>query len=287
MKYLVLVLLLPTRLLAQVHSPGVPPTVPGRNPPASHDSTTRWLLSLEANQRTFYLSREYGETAFSLAPSLTYSHPSGLYGTLSGYYFNESEPPRYAFTDLEVGYANDLTDRWTYSLSLDRLFFTPPVSSAEKLIENGLEAYTAYDLGPLQAAFDYNLFFGKSSAQTISLALNGNLHKDKWLGFDEVSLRPGAEVFWGSPLALARYGGSYTTTSTALRGRRRNQTTQSVAGQTVYLLGYELALPLEVDRGALAYTLAGHYAIPQRTPNDTAAPLPHGAYLSLQVAFSF
>lgn len=285
MKFLFYIfLLVPAAALAQEAHLGPPPTTL-----ATRDSTAaEWTLSLTADQRTFYLGREYGNHAFSLLPSLTYSHPSGFYGTLSGYYFHSSEPPRYAFTDLELGYANDLTEHWAYSLSYDRVFFTPPLTATDKLLPNGLEAYTSYDLGPLQAALDYNFFFGKSSAQTINLALRGKLRKTGLLGLDEVSLRPGAEVFWGSPLALARYGGTYTTTTnttTGLRGRRK--TTQVVAGQTVRLLGYELTLPLEIDTGPVAYTLTGHYVVPRRTPDDTAAPLPVGAYLSLQVDFTF
>lgn len=276
-----LFLALPGRLLAQINGTLAPPL-------AARDTaaTSGWTLSVLADQRTFFLGREYGDHAFSLAPSLTYSHASGFYGTLSGYYFHQSAPPHYAFTDLELGYANYLTEHWTYSLSYDRVVFTPPTSATDRLIANGLEAYTAYDLGPLHAAFDYNLFFGKSSAQIISLALSRKFKAAHWLGA-AVSLAPGAEVFWGSPLALARYGGTYVTTSTSSSSGRRRQTSQTIQGQTVRLLAYELTLPLEADRGALACTLTGHYLLPRRTPDDPAAALPPGAYLSLQVDYSF
>lgn len=282
---LVALSLLPATALAQGGSPTPPP-------PIAHDSTAAaWTLSLLADQRTFYLGREYGDHAYSLLPSITYSHPSGFYGTLSGYYFHASEPPRYAFTDLELGYANELAKHWAYSLSYDRVFFSPPLSATDKLIPNGLEAYTTYDLGPLQAGLDYNFFFGKSTAQTIALALRAQVRKTHWLGFDEVSLAPGAEVLWGSPLALARYGGTYSATTTSIttvRGRRKTtQVTPTTDSQPVRLLGYELTLPLEVDRGPLTYTLTGHYVVPRRTPSDPATPLPPGAYLSAQVDFSF
>jgi hypothetical protein len=277
-------LLLPSPLLAQLNTTGPPTTF-------AHDTaaTSEWTLSLLADQRSFYLGREYGDHALSLAPSLTYSHASGLYGTVGGYYFQQSQPPRYAFTDLELGYANDFTNAWTYSVSYNRVFFTPPTSATDKLIPNGLEAYTAYQLGPLQAALDYNFFFGKSSAQTITLALSGKLEKENWLGFDAVRLTPEAQVLWGSPLALARYGGTYTATSTTakLHGRRKTTSATETPSQAVRLLGYELALPLKAERGALAYTLAGHYIVPRRTPDDAATPLPSGGYLSLQVDFTF
>ena len=277
-------LLLPTPLLAQLNTI-TPPVAPARDTA----TTSEWTLSLLADQRSFYLGREYGDHAFSLAPSLTYSHRSGLYGTVGGYYFQQSQPPRYAFTDLELGYANGFSDAWTYSVSYNRVFFTPPTSATDKLIPNGLELYTAYQLGPLQAAVDYNFFFGKSSAQTITLALSSTFKKADWLGFAAISLTPEAQVLWGSPLALARYGGTYTATSTAAKLHGRRQATQSAEAQaqTVRLLGYELALPLKAERGALAYTLAGHYIVPRRTPDDPTTSLPSGGYLSFQVDFTF
>jgi len=284
--FLFALLLFPAVALAQeAHLGPAPSTL------ATRDSTAaEWNLSLTADQRTYYLGREYGNHAFSLLPSLTYSHPSGFYGTLSGYYFHASEPPHYAFTDLELGYTNDITTHWAYSLSYDRVFFSPPLTSTDKLLPNGLEAYTSYDLGPLQAAVDYNFFFGSISAQTINLALRDKLRKAGLLGLEleQVSLLPGAEVVWGSPLALARYGGTYSpasATTTSVRGRRK--TTQAAAGQLVRLLGYELTLPLEIDSGVEAYTLTGHYVVPRRTPDDVAAPLPTDAYLSLQTDFTF
>ena len=285
MKYFLLaLLLLPAPLLAQVATTTIPPTAPARDTTA----TSEWTLSLLADQRSFYLGREYGNKAFSLAPSLSYSHSSGLYGTVSGYYFQQSQSPRYAFTDLELGYTNGVTKAWMYSVSYNRVFFTPPTSATDKLIPNGLEAYTAYKLGPLKAAADYNFFFGKSSAQTITLALSGELKKEDWLGLDAVRLTPEAQMLWGSPLALARYCGTYTTTSTTgVLGRRQVLRAAEAEAQIVRLLGYELALPLEVDHGALAYTLTGHYIVPRRTIDDPATPLPTRAYLSLQVDFSF
>ncbi len=284
--FLFALLLLPAPLLAQVATTTVPPTT---RAPRDTTATSEWTLSLLADQRSFYLGREYGNKAFSLAPSLSYSHSSGLYGTVAGYYFQQSQPPHYAFTSLELGYANDFTDAWTYSVSYDRVFFTPPTTATDKLIPNGLEVYSTYQLGPLQAAVDYNFFFGKSSAQTITLGLSGKLQKEDWLSLDAVSLTPGAQVLWGSPLALARYGGTYTTTTgaTSLHGRRQVLKSAEAEAQTVRLLGYELTLPLEVDKGALAYTLTGHYIVPRRTVDDPATPLPTGAYLSLQVDFTF
>lgn len=261
-------------------------------PSAAPRDTAEWTVALDLDQRTYYLGREYGDHALAVSPSVTYSHPSGFYGQLSGYYFRQSAPPRYSFTDLEVGYANAFTPAWTYSVSLDRVFFTQALTSGEPRINNGLEAYTAYALGPLSLALDYNFFFQKQRAQTMSLALNGTVKKADWLGADDVSLAPGAEIFYGSPLAGLRYGGLYAGGAAApvANPRRRRANATAVPDETAVpsLMGFELVLPLAYHRYPFSYTLAGHYVVPVRTGTEpTAEPLRTAAYASFRVDFTF
>ena len=261
-------------------------------PPATDNA--EWTVSLDADQRTYYLGREYGDHALSLSPSIVYSHPSGFYGQIQGYYFRQSAPPRYSFTDLEVGYANEFLPRWTYSASLDRVFFTEALGNGEPRINNGFEANTAYAWGPLALALDYNFFFQKQRAQTVSLLLTGTLEKANWLGADALRLTPGAEVFYGSPLALLRYGGVYATPSTATapaptpRRRRSGAVAVPDASAAPRLMGYELTLPLAYARYPFSYALTGHYVMPQRTSTDpTAEVLRPAAYASFRVDFTF
>lgn len=272
------ILLLPCGLRAQV--------LMTPRPPAAHD-TAEWTVAINADQRTYYLGREYGDHSLAVSPSVIYSHPSGFYGQVSGYYFHQSVPPHYSFTDLEVGFANSFTQAWTYSLSLDRVFFTQALTSGEPLINNGLEANTAYSLGPFNLALDYNFFFQKQKAQTIALALNGTLKKEDWLGADAVSLSPGAEIFWGSPLAGLRYGGAYDALVPGTRRRKgRAGTVLTDETATPSLMGYELTLPLAYTRYPFAYTLTGHYIAPVRANAETE-PLPRAAYASFRVDFTF
>ena len=256
---------------------------------AAPRDTAEWTVALDVDQRTYYLGREYGDHALAVSPSVTYSHPSGFYGQLSGYYFRQSAPPRYAFTDLEVGYANAFTPAWTYSVSLDRVFFTQALTSGEPRVNNGLEAYTAYALGPLSLALDYNFFFQKQRAQTVSLALSGLLKKAAWLGADDVRLTPGAEIFGGSPLALLRYGGVYAAPGAvaAPAGGRRRRNGSAAPDETAApsLLGYELTLPLQYNRYPFSYALTGHYVVPVRAGAETE-PLPPAAFVSFRVDFT-
>ncbi|TPG71797.1 hypothetical protein [Hymenobacter nivis] len=264
-------------------------------PPAAAD-TAEWTVALDADQRTYYLGREYGDHALALSPSVVYSHPSGFYGQVQGYYFRQSAPPRYSFTDLEVGYANEFLPRWTYSVSLDRVFFTQALGPGEPRINNGFEANTAYAWGPLALALDYNFFFQQQRAQTVSVLLTGTLRKDNWLGAQSLTLTPGAEVFYGSPLALLRYGGAYAppgaagAPAVATRRRRNGTVVPAVpdASAAPRLMGYELTLPLAYAHYPFSYALTGHYVLPRRTPTDPSAEvLRPAAYASFRVDFTF
>lgn|GEM_PF-3099062 len=268
-------------------------TAPPR--PTASD-TAEWTVSLDADQRTYYLGREYGDHALALSPSVVYSHPSGFYGQIQGYYFRQSAPPRYSFTDLEVGYANAFLPHWTYSVSLDRVFFTKALGSYEPHINNGFEANTAYAWGPLALALDYNFFFQQQRAQTISLLFTGTIKKDNWLGADALILTPGVEVFYGSPLALLRYGGAYAPPGTigaptgTTRRRHNGAVAPAISDATAApsLMGYELTLPLTYARYPFSYALAGHYIMPQRISTDpTAEVLRPAAYASFRVDFTF
>ncbi|MFD1469340.1 hypothetical protein ACFQ48_14005 [Hymenobacter caeli] len=288
MKYLLLLIIpllsLPHQLRAQ--SKGSP------SPMAAPD-TAEWTVALDADQRTYYLGREYGDHALALTPSVMYSHPSGFYGQIAGYYFRQSAPPRYSFTDVEVGFANEFMPAWTYSVSLDRVFYTQKLGSDEPRINNGFEANTAYALGPLSLAVDYNFFFQQQKAQTVSVLLSGTVKKAHWLGADDVRLTPGAEVYYGSPLALLRYGGTYVApgaVAAAPTRRRRANNASTVPDETARprLMGYELTLPLAYTRYPWAYAVTGHYVLPVRTGTDAAAEvLRPAAYASFRVDFTF
>ncbi len=130
--YLALALLLPRGLRAQAN---------GSPSPMAAPDTAEWTVSLIADQRTYFLGREYGDHALALSPGVMYGHPSGFYGQLSGYYFRQSAPPRYSFTDVELGFANEFTPRWSYSVSLDRIFYTQALASNEPRINNGFPTH--------------------------------------------------------------------------------------------------------------------------------------------------
>lgn len=238
------------------------------------DSSAGWELRLDYEARTTYLGREYGHRDYCLNPQVSYSAASGLYGRLEGIYFSPVRPG-YVYTSLELGYAGELTDSWSYSLSGSRTFYTGRVSKRDSVLRNDLEAYTQYGLGPVVLRLDYNFLFDRFYAHTLGLTLAVPLEKTHWLGFDKVSFTPAAEFDWGSSLALLRFG-------TLAAPLDQNFAHVDQPSLRLVPLVYEFSFPLELQRGPLALNLAGHLLAPLRVRGETQAP-PMFGYLSAAI----
>jgi hypothetical protein len=250
----------------------LPPAALNSAPPVTaSDSSAGWELRFNYESRTNYLGREYGSHAYSLNPQVSYSAANGLYGRLEGLYFSPVRPG-YVYTSLELGYAGEITDNWSYSLSGNRTFYVERITKKDSVLRNDLEVYTQYNLGPVALGLDYNFLFDHFHAHTLGLNLSLPLEKAHWLGFDKVSFTPAAELDWGSSLALLRFG----SLSTPL-----DQNFAQIDQPSLRLvpLAYEFSFPLEVQRGPLALNLAGHLLAPLRVLGETQAP-PAFGYLS-------
>ena len=253
----------------------LPPAQINSTPPtALPDSSAGWELRLDYEARTTYLGREYGHRDYCLNPQVSYSATSGLYGRLEGLYFSPVRPG-YVYTSLELGYAGELTDSWSYSLSGSRTFYTGRVSKRDSVLRNDLEAYTQYGLGPVALGLDYNFLFDRFYAHTLGLTLAVPLKKTHWLGFDKVSFTPAAEFDWGSSLALLRFG-------TLAAPPDQNFARVDQPSLRLVPLFYEFSFPLEVQRGHLALNLAGHLLAPLRVRSETHTP-PAFGYLSAAI----
>ena len=253
----------------------LPPAQLNSTPPtALPDSSAGWELRLDYEARTTYLGREYGHRDYCLNPQVSYSAASGLYGRLEGVYFSPVRPG-YVYTSLELGYAGELTDSWSYSLSGGRTFYTGRVSKRDSVLRNNLEAYTQYGLGPVALGLDYNFLFDRFHAHTLGLTLAVPMEKTHWLGFDKVSFTPAAEFDWGSSLALLRFG-------TLAAPPDQNFARVDQPSLRLVPLFYEFSFPLEVQRGHLALNLAGHLLAPLRVRSETHTP-PAFGYLSAAI----
>ena len=250
----------------------LPPAAPNPAPPvAAAGSSAGWEVRLDYEARTSYLGREYGSHAYSLNPQVSYSAANGLYGRLEGLYFSPVRPG-YVYTSLELGYAGEFTDNWSYSLSGSRTFYVGRITKRDSVLRNDLEVYTQYALGPVALGLDYNFLFDRFNAHTLGLNLSLPLKKAHWLGFDKVSFTPAAEFDWGSSLALLRFGSLATPLD-------QNFAKIDQPSLRLVPLAYEFSFPLEVQRGPLALNLAGHLLVPLRVRGETQAP-PAFGYLS-------
>lgn len=245
---------------------------------AARDSSTGWELQLQYDRRTSYLAREYGRHAYSVSTQVSYAAANGFYGTLEGLYFSPVRPA-YVYTDLELGYAGQINDRWSYALSGSRTFYAGRISKRDSVLRNCVAVSTQVDAGPVSVDVTYDFLFDRFHAQLVGLVAGLPLRKTKWLVFDEASLTPAVEMDWGSSLALLRFG-SFALPNNASFGGLARPT------QRLVPLAYELSLPLKVQRGPVALNLTGRWLMPLRVRGETRRPAAF-AYFSAGLIFRF
>ncbi len=77
------------------------------------------------DENTFFLGRDNGIDQFTITSQIAYYSSKGLNASISGVYFSDFEP-RWAFTNLSVGYLNYIGDRelFNYGVGYTRIFYS-------------------------------------------------------------------------------------------------------------------------------------------------------------------
>jgi len=119
---------------------------------------SNFIIRIDYYNKTLSSGRDLGVEQYSLAPSLTYNHKSGISASLTGSYYSIDEP-HYNMTDANINYSNffKFNDNWAYSLSYDHYFYHPDSAS---VLTNNLGLSTSYSVGKFSANLSYGHSFG-------------------------------------------------------------------------------------------------------------------------------
>ncbi len=122
------------------------------------NESSNFIIRIDYYNRTLSSGRDLGVEQYSLAPSLTYNHRSGISASLIGSYYSVDEP-HYNMTDANINYSNffKFNDNWAYSLSYDHYFYHPDSAS---VLTNNIGLSTSYSVGKFSANLSYGLSFG-------------------------------------------------------------------------------------------------------------------------------
>jgi hypothetical protein len=225
--------------------------------------------------RALSYGRDFGVEQSAMTASATYFHKTGLFASLIGYSYSQSDP-QYSLTLLSLGYNGDLTDDLSYSLSYDRYFF----NGSSGLINNGLNAFMNYDFGHFNVSASYGYMFGQEKAHNASLNLAG-FWKIKDVGFiDKITFTPNISTLFGTEsVPLGRFTENQFIKANQrpwLQRRLNNRnpqrptpqpvtaTTQNVFG----LMAWNFAMPVRFAVGLFRLGITWSYVIPVKLPNE-------------------
>ena len=155
-------------------------------------------ISLEYNDKTYFLGRDLNIDQFSLSPQALYQHHSGFYIGLSGAVYNKFDP-KWDLTTASLGYTNNFGkhNNFSYDLSYSRYIFS---NSESRDFENSLDAIFSIETNNqlLGVSAGVSYFFGDEQGIQNSFELYSAIDLFKINKKHQVSLNPQLSFILGN-----------------------------------------------------------------------------------------
>lgn len=136
--------------------------------------------------------RDLGFSQNGLISGISYYHPSGIYGEITGF-MNSEYSPQYYLTDLGAGYMWS-NNRWMLQAGHNFMFFD---ESVDWLFDKNAQASVYHQRKSWEAGLDYRFMYGRESAHRITGTAASRLTwQTGWI--DRITLIPSVAVQWGN-----------------------------------------------------------------------------------------
>ena len=163
----------------------------------NEDETSYFVVRIDYYNKTLSYGRDLGVQQYSLLPSLTYNHKSGLSASITGNYYNV-DTPNYNMTDFNISYNNyfKFNEDWSYAISYDHYFFNPDSAS---LLKHSIGLGTSYTIGKFSGNLNFATSYGSGqSANSFSPGISG-FFEIKNVGFiDKIEFLPSISLSFGN-----------------------------------------------------------------------------------------
>ncbi|WP_345169602.1 hypothetical protein [Nibribacter koreensis] len=256
-----------------------------------------WTLGLEsANNASFY-GRNTAIQYPYIAGSLTYTHKTGLYASVMSYQLFDTEDV-IDETDVSLGYAFKLGERFDGSVSYTRFFFGKNTPLIQAVTSNAATASGNYDWQILYTGLTTSYVFGGSNDIFTVLDNSRYIALDPlWKGKFTVGLDPKVSVIAGTQdfaethttvTQNKKKGG--TVLDPIFGGGNGNNggtttTTTTTTSKRFRVLNYAVRVPLVVNVGNFEFEPAYRYAIPvNKVEGDESKPQ---SFYSMNLSYTF
>lgn len=260
--------------------------------PLAPSLSPSWTISLRYDSHLLVAGRDLGVPQAAVFPSISYYHPSGLFGTVQGNALID-EAWTYPQTTLEAGYLGRFLTNWNYSASYQYFWFHP---AEEGLIRHGLNLGTDATFGAWTVGSMASGLLGEEQGLFINLYVSAYWGKDLKGWPEAIEAVPMTSLSMGTenvPLRQFQQRQFERGTGTRWRDRRQVDRTrfplqQEPATELSFgLMSWDLSLPVYLYQGPFVLELTPSLAVPISLPEEDYVELEPSFWVTTAVSYSF
>ena len=265
-------------------------------------------LSLSYTNHYTYVGRDFSVTESSFCPTLSYSHKSGFYGTLSGNWVDRT----YSSSVVGVGYRRDFWSWFGASAGYSRSFI--PTDSIDNPLSNSFDAGLTFSSKYLNLGATYSYLVGSETGQTLALSASTGISKDLDWFITSVSFTPGFTAILGTDNAVFRKisikqykkgvgknivravpknangngkkANAASTTTATVVGGGTTITPVTITENPFGVLTYDLTFPVSISISNLSLSVAYNLSMPNKL-SIYDGKLSNLHYLTFGASYSF
>ena len=244
--------------------------------------------NINAKNGAFYLYE------FGITTRAAFYHKSGAFIDVTGYLSNQYQSAYY-LTTPSIGYMNYDLKHWSFLIEYGHNIYN--IKSKSDIITNSNTNYISQDFTDLftggifyqwkklNLKIDYTLLTGLRTAHRFNPALYFNIARNRWLGFDRITITPTIAFLFGiQKQEYSYYQKLYASPLEAIFRVRHNLPLFQLVSEEYNwsgLMNYSFRLPINFTKGSWGISLTYVYNIPTKIPEEIAVSEPGGSlYLS-------
>jgi hypothetical protein len=246
-------------------------------------------ISFTYQSQALEAGRTFNVSQFSLIPSVTYAHKSGLAVSATGNWLSESEP-NYTLTTLSLGYSKKAGNYVTLSGSYARNIFYP---DSLGLIKNIFTAGASYNRKWFTAGVNYSYLSGGETGHLLSLSTDGYWERECTRVIDVISINPAIAVIAGTAtVPLTSFGkntfeqGSRITWLQRRRQLNPRTTTEQTSGYQFGIMNLDFSIPVSVYKGKFTFTSSANYSVPFQLQEEEGTIVEPLFYFTVGILFT-
>lgn len=245
------------------------------------------ILKMSYISKIATAGRDLGMEQYGLAPGISYYHPIGIFGDVTGYWNSEMDP-QYQMTITSLGYMFFIKNKISNLVSYDHTFFNGEAGT----LNNSLNLSSQVNFNFIDVGFDYSYLFGEASAHRLNGVVSGYFKIKDIPLFDRITFMPSVSVLWGNANIISfRFNRDQIERYLIYLRQFRPVVRRAILRRLVEennvfgLMNYNFSLPVRVSWGHFSFLFTYNYNIPVALPGERLT-YPEFSYFNISTYYT-